>query len=355
MNSRHYAEISSVKTFRFLPLLLAAVLLAACGSGSSAPKVQTGDVAEVATEHITTAQFQAALAEAEASAKSQGQAIPTPGSSGYGAMRTAVVDDLVQQAELELQADKLGVSVSDAAVQSQMAKLKKTNFKGSDKAYNAELKKEHVTDADVRDYVRQALLSQKIYNAVTKGTTVPASAIAAYYAANISQYEQKATRSVEEILVGKNEKLANQLYAQLKGGADFATTAKKYSKDPGSKNQGGKYTATQGNDVPEFDAAVFAPSAKTGVLLKPVNTKQYGWFLIQPLAAITPAKTTPEPQAAAAIRKQLLSTKAQQVATTWMKGVEKGYCSGGSISYGTGYAPSPDPCASLSSPPPTTT
>jgi parvulin-like peptidyl-prolyl isomerase len=354
MNARHRNEISSVKTFRFLPLLLAAVLLAACGS-SSAPKLQPGDVAEVATEHITNAEYQAGLAEAEASAKDQGSAIPTAGSTEYGALKTAVVEQLVQEAELNLEAQKLGVSVTPAEVATQLVKLKKANFKGSDTAYEAQLKKENITDADVRDYIRNALLSQKIYNAITKGTTVTSSAIGSYYAANIAQYQQKATRSVEEILVGKNEKLANQLYTQLKGGADFATLAKKYSKDPGSKNQGGKYTATQGNDVTEFDAAVFAPGAKTGVLLKPVSTKQYGWFLIEPLAAINPAKTTSLAKATPAIRKQLQSTKAQTVASDWMKGIEESYCSGGKIAYSTAYTPSPDPCASLSSPPPTTT
>ena len=99
----------------------------------------------------------------------------------------------------------------------------------------------------------------------------------------------------------------------------------------------------------------FAPTAKTGVLLKPVNTKQYGWFLIQPLAATNPGSTTSESKAAPAIRKQLDATKAQQTASTWMTGIQKTYCSGGKIAYGTGYAPTPDPCATLSSPPPTTT
>ena len=246
-------------------------------------------------------------------------------------MRTAVVNQLVQQAELELQAQMLGVSVTGAEVAKQLAKLKTAKTKGSDQASNAELKSKHVTDAQERDYLLHALLCQNIYNAITNGTSVKPCAIAAYYAANITKYQQKPTRSVEEILVGKDPKLADQLYAQLKGGGDFATLAKKYSKDPGSKNHDGKYTATQGSDVPEFDAAVFAPTAKTGALLKPVNAKQYGWFLIEPLAAVNPAQTTPESKAAAAIRKQLKATKAQQVACstwTWMTGVEKTYCSG---------------------------
>ena len=52
---------------------------------------------------------------------------------------------------------------------------------------------------------------------------------------------------MQEILVGKNkESLANQIYQQIQGGADFAALAKKYSQDPGSKDMGGNFTATQG-------------------------------------------------------------------------------------------------------------
>ena len=115
-------------------------------------------------------------------------------------------------------------------------------------------------------------------------------AIDAYYAANLSQYKKPATRAVQEILVGKNKQsLANQIYQQLEGGADFAALAKKYSQDPGSKDKGGNFTATQGADVPEFDKAVFAATAKTNELLKPVNTAQYGWFVIKPTGDIKPA------------------------------------------------------------------
>ncbi len=161
---------------------------------------------------------------------------------------------------------------------------------------------------------------------------------------------------MQEILVGKNKAaLANQIYKQLQGGADFAALAKKYSQDPGSKDKGGKFTATKGSDVPEFDTAVFSTGAKTGVLLKPVNTSQYGWFVIKPTADITPAKTTSESKARAAIQKQLESQSQQQLASTWMQKVVKTYCSGGKVDYQSGYTPSPDPCATLSTSDQTTT
>ena len=337
-----------------LPLLLLCLLFAGCGSSSV--KVSSGDVAKVGSQPVTIADYQAALAQAQASAKAQGQTLPAPGSASYASFRASVVDELVRQAELTAEAQKLGVSVTPAEVDKQLNALKKKTFGGSEKAYQAALKQQNVTDADIRQYIEQTLLDQKIFSAVTKATTVSPSAIAAYYAANAGQYQQAASRPVEEILVGKNKQgLANQIYSQLSRGASFAALAKRYSQDPGSKDKGGKFTATQGSDVPQFDAAVFAPTAKTGVLLKPVNTSQYGWFVIEPLAAVTPAKMTSESAAASAIRKQLLTTKDQQVATVWMTGIEKSYCSGGKIAYGSGYTPSPDPCTTLNSPNPTTT
>jgi len=245
--------------------------------------------------------------------------------------------------------------VSPAEVQKQLAGIKKTQFGGSDKKYEAELKKDGFTDAQIRENLREKLLEKKIFDNVTKSATATQGEINAYYAANLTQFQKPATRAVQEILVGKNKQaLANQIYSQVAGGANFAALAKKYSQDPGSKDKGGNFTATNGSDVPEFDAAVFSPKAKTGVLIKPVKTAQFGWFVIKPVAAIKPASTTPRQQAVAQIRKQLEQQKQQQLASDWMQKISTSYCSG-HISYANGYEPSPDPCAAIKAPNQTTT
>ncbi len=338
-----------------LPLVLFGVLVAGCGGGSSSAKLGADDVAVVSGDHLTQAMFAAALAEERASLKDQGQAVPTAGSTGYAALKSGVVNLLVEQAELAIAAKKDGITVSQAEVAKQLAQLKKTQFGGSEKTYLAGIKQQGFTDQMVRGYLRENVLESKLFKKITKGATATKADIDAYYAQNLNQYQTPATRAVQEILVKNNEKLANQIYTELQGGASFATLAKKYSKDPGSADKGGNFTAKQGSDVPEFDAAVFAPTAKTGVLLKPVKTKQYGWFVIKPIAAITPAKTTPEAKAAASIKSQLESQKQQQVAADWAKSLAKSYCSGGKITYQTGYAPATDPCATLKTPDQTTT
>jgi parvulin-like peptidyl-prolyl isomerase len=347
-----------VKPLRLLipvPLIAVVVALAGCGGGG-ASKLNPDDVAVVGSEHVTQAMYTAALAEAKASLAAQGQKMPAPGTTGYQQVRTNVVDLLVQRAELALEAQKLGVTVSDAAVDKKLAAVKKKYYAGSEKKYLAGLKAQGFTDAQFRGFVREQLLETKLYGQITKGTTTTKQAVDAYYAANLTQYQKPATRAVQEILVGKNkESLANQIYAQLKGGADFAALAKKYSQDPGSKDKGGNFTATQGSDVPEFDQAVFATTAKTGELLKPVKTAQYGWFVIEPKGDIKPAKTTPESKAQSGIQKTLKQQQQQKVAAAWMQNVVKNYCSGGKIDYSSGYTPSPDPCATLSAPDQTTT
>ncbi|HEY4347231.1 MAG TPA: peptidylprolyl isomerase [Gaiellaceae bacterium] len=358
-----------------LPFLVFALLIAGCGGSGSktttggttgttttgttttgSSKLTTADIAVVDTFHITQLAFNTAIQEQKASLKNQGQTVPAAGSTAFAAFKSGVVAQLVQQAELGIEAGKLGLTVTPDAVAKALTTFKKQCCKSNEKTYQKGLKQQGYTDTELQANLKERLLEQKLYNSVTKGAKASDAEIAAYYAQNITQYQKPATRKVEEILVGKNkEALAKQIYTQVKGGTSFATLAKKYSQDPGSKNIGGKFTANQGSDVPEFDKAVFAAGAKTNVLLEPVKTAQYGWFVIQPLADITPAKTTPEKQAAAAIRKQLDATKQSQAASDWLTKIEKNYCGGHKIKYQTGFMPSPDPCSTLTTSVPTTT
>ncbi len=75
------------------------------------------------------------------------------------------------------------------------------------------------------------------------------------------------------------EKLANKLYAELKGGANFEEYARKYSKDPGSGAKGGDLGwFAKGRMVPEFDNAAF--TGKIGEIQKPIKT-QFGYHIIK--------------------------------------------------------------------------
>jgi peptidyl-prolyl cis-trans isomerase C len=76
----------------------------------------------------------------------------------------------------------------------------------------------------------------------------------------------------------KTEAEANSIIDQLNKGADFATLAKKYSKDPGAASGGDLGYFTRDDMVPAFAAAAF--SLKPGQYTKtPVKT-EFGWHVI---------------------------------------------------------------------------
>jgi peptidyl-prolyl cis-trans isomerase D len=93
---------------------------------------------------------------------------------------------------------------------------------------------------------------------------------------------------VDDKAVSAAQAKAEDILKQAKSGADFATLAKKYSDDSGSKDQGGYFEFTKGQTVPEFEKAAFA--AKPGEIVGPVRSPRYGFFIIK-VEAHDPAHT----------------------------------------------------------------
>jgi foldase protein PrsA len=316
------------------------VLAAGCGGGGGGgggggKKVPAGAVAVVGDEVIQLSQLDDLIQRAQRSYKLQKRAFPKAGTSDYLVLQNQYVTALVNEAELEQKARDMKVSVSDKQVDQRIAEYKKQSLGGSDKRYRQTLKTYGLTQADARDLFRQQLLSDALYQQVTKGVKVSAAEAKAYYTAHPDQYAQPQSREVRHILV-KTKALADKVYRQVKAvdGKNFAALAKKYSTDPGSKAQGGKLTVLKGQTVPEFDATAF--SLKTGEISKPVKT-QYGWHVIQALGDVTPRKTTPFTQVKAQIEQQLQQQKRSEVITKWIDDLKQQFAS--RISYARGYAP----------------
>jgi parvulin-like peptidyl-prolyl isomerase len=322
-----------------VPFVLSLTLLAAaCGGGSSDNGNSGGtasgdDAAVVDGDHITQATLDRRLNEAACSYKLQKKAFPTPGTTQYQQIRSQILQSLVQRAQLAQKAPGLDVEVTDKQVEAQLKKLKSQYFGGSESKYLAELKRQCVTDAEVRNDLRASLLSNAIFTKVTANAKVTPADVKAYYDAHREVYTTPQTRVVSHILV-KNKALADKLYTQLTNGAGFAGLAKKYSIDPGSKAQGGRLTITRGQTVPPFDKAAF--ELRTGQLSKPVHT-QYGWHIIHADKPATPHKSTPFAQVKASIQQQLLQQKRNSALQSWLTALNKEY--DGKISYAAGLAP----------------
>jgi parvulin-like peptidyl-prolyl isomerase len=335
-----------------LPVLVFVVLLtAACGGGSSSSgSVPSEDVAKVGDQEITQTDFNDLIAQAKSSATAQKQKFPKPGTPSYKSLQDRAVAYLVQRAEFEQRAKALGVTVSAKQIQDRLTQVKQQQFGGSESKFEQSLKAQGVTVKQYQDYIQQQLLSQAVYQKITKDVKVTPADVKVYYTQHKTQYVQPESRDVRHILV-KTQALANKLYAQLQSGASFPALVKKYTTDPGSKNTGGKYTDKKGTFDPTFEKTAF--SLRTNEISKPVHTR-FGWHIIQALSPITPQKVTPYTQVQQSLEQQLLNQKKSTVANAWVTDMTKQFCKG-KIAYQQGYKPLVDPCASSTSSTPTQT
>jgi foldase protein PrsA len=312
-----------------------ALLLTACGGGQSVPP---GAVAVVNGTEISRSDLDTWVSQAKKSYQAQKQVFPKVGTSEYQSIQSEYVAFLVQNAEFEQAAQDLGITITEKDIDKGVEDSIKTKFGGSRQKFEKALKDQNFPESMYRQIIRVSVLGQKIYDAITKDVKVPEKDILAYYQQNY----QAPSREIRHIVISKknadgqvdypkSKALADQIYRQLKSGADFAALAKKYSADTSSAAVGGKYTAVQGRDVPEFDAAAF--SLKTGEISKPVKTT-YGYHVIQALKDVV---RTPLSKVEAGIRASLLQQKKQQVSAQWAQDLAKKYKS--KISYATGFAP----------------
>jgi parvulin-like peptidyl-prolyl isomerase len=329
----------------YLFLTFAVVLaLAGCGGSSDTASLQADDVAVAGGTPVTKEQFQSLMARAQKSYVANKRAFPKPGSTEYEQLKGQAVVFLIQRAELSQEADDLGIDISDSKVDAKIEQLKKQYYGGSEQRYLSALKQQGLTEDQAKDEIRVQLVSEALYNKITKDVKVTDSEIKSYYDTHKSQYQQPQSRDVRHILVQKKA-LADQLYSQLKSGGNFAALAKKYSKDPGSAANGGKLTVSKGQTVPEFDKTTF--QLKTGQLSQPIKT-QYGYHIIQALSAIKPATKTPLAKVKATIRQLLSKQQKDEAMTKWVADIKKKYCDS-RIKYQVGYEPNPDPCSSAAS------
>ncbi len=326
-----------MRASRLLILLAAVLAVGAAGCGGDGGKVPSDAVAVVDGEAVPTADADTVLAQAKKSYASQKRAFPKAGTEEYQTLKNQTVGFLVQRVEFEQKANDLGLEVTDKQVDERLAEIKKQYFAGDEKKYAKQLADQGLTDKQVRADLRAQIVSEGLFKEVTKDVKVTDKDVSGYYAENKATYSQPESRDVRHILVTKKA-LADDLYGRLAAGGDFAALAKKYSEDPGSKDQGGKLTIARGQTVAPFDKTAFL--LKVGTISQPVKT-QYGYHIIEPLTEIKPAKQTPLKDVKESITQQLLQTKRNEAMTAWVDDVKREYED--KVRYAVGYQPPPPP------------
>jgi parvulin-like peptidyl-prolyl isomerase len=224
--------------------LLLASSLAACAGG--------GNVATVNGQSISKADFDAKL-------ESSPVAVST-------------LQQMVREILLQQYAQKNNITVTDADI----AKIEdqyKANLPPGQWADM--LKSRGLTEDDVHRLISDQVIIDK---AVGSNIKISDAQIKDYFEKNHAAFDKPAQATARHILVA-DLKTAQKVEADLKAGKDFATEARTYSIDPGSKDKGGELGPIRhGQMVPAFDAAVF--SLPVGVISAPVKSP-FGYHIIQ--------------------------------------------------------------------------
>lgn len=139
-----------------------------------------------------------------------------------------------------------------------------------------------------------------------------------FYDEQVKQLKPEEEIKARHILVESQDK-AKEIAEKIAHGADFTAMAKEFSKDPGTKDEGGSLGYFgRGQMVPQFEEAAFKLAA--GDVSQPVET-QFGWHLIQ-----VEDRRERRPPEFAAIKDRLMASmvhrKAQEVVTN-LRGAAK--------------------------------
>lgn len=232
------------RTLAALATTLLALSLGACSNG--------GDIASVNGHGISKADFDSQLES-------------TPVARG-------TLQQLVQEQLLEQYAQQNNITVSDDDIKAKEDELKANFPNGS---WDDMLKARGLTEDQVHKLLRQQIILDK---AVGKDIKISDKDVQDYFNKNHASFDKPEQARARHILV-PDLATANKVEADLKGGADFAAEAKKYSQDPGSKEKGGELGFfRRGQMVPAFDQAAF--SLPVNKISEPIKSP-FGYHIIQ--------------------------------------------------------------------------
>jgi foldase protein PrsA len=331
----------STRLIALLAALALAVAAAGCGGGGdddeASGEVPADAIALVGDRAIPKSEYDRLLSQAEATYEAREQEFPAAGTPEFAQLRNALVRSLVEQAQFEIAAEELGLTVTDEELQTRLDELKEQFFEGDEETYQEELEKQGLTEEQVLKDLRTRMLSEKIFEEITSEIQVEDADVAAYYEENTAQFEQPASREVRHILV-KNKAKADEIHAQLENGGDFAKLAKQFSQDPASKDDGGKFTAQKGATVAPFDEVAF--ELETGELSEPVKT-QFGWHIIEAVGDVEDASTQPLADVEEQISTTLLEEKKNTRINEWVAELQDRFAD--LIVYAPGFEPPPEP------------
>lgn len=295
----------------------------AIAQGLGHPSVPSGDVAIVThvpdqIGSVSEAEFKRALLQQAVKAKLK--KAPQPGDDKYEELKKAALGELLNTIWVRGEAEELDVSVTSKQIATELAQIKKTNFK-TPAEYKEFLATSRFTKADVLDRVELQLLTTQIQELVAKKAPPPSgSEIADYYdTSKDAQYTTPESRDVR-VVVNKDKAKAETAKAALEkddSPASWKKVAAKFSEDPTTKAKGGLQPALTEEllaSQEELKSAIFGNPS--GVVVGPVSVS--GKFFVVEVVKLNPAKVKALGEVSTEIKSQLTQQLAQEVFTEFV-------------------------------------
>lgn len=229
---------------------------------------------------------------------------------------SATVDQIISDKIIAAEAKKQKLTVSDSLMNEEINKLKEQY--GGEDAFNQALASNNTTLTAVKKDLKNYLILKKLLEPDIKITDEE---MKTYFDQNKDSFVTAEQVKASHILVA-DEKTAKEVKQKLDNGEDFATLAKKYSTDEGTKDNGGELGYfSKGTMVTEFEDAAF--SLPVNKISDPVKT-DYGYHIIK-VEAKKPAKEANYEESKAQIKETLFDQKVDSEYETWLAKKKKSY------------------------------
>jgi len=131
--------------------------------------VPPGSVAVVGDRAVARAEITDLLARAKYQYQAMGDPFPARGSAGYQSLVRQAMSYLVKRIEFAKSAQDLKITVTSSDVDRRLRRIRRRFFGNDRSAYWRQLKRQHLSDADVRDDVHGLLVQERVYRSVTQG------------------------------------------------------------------------------------------------------------------------------------------------------------------------------------------
>ncbi|MFJ8263996.1 peptidylprolyl isomerase [Rummeliibacillus sp. NPDC094406] len=231
----------------------------------------------------------------------------------YGA---TVLDTLISDKVIEIEAKKQDVTISKKAIQSQLDTLA-TQY-GSEEALKSALSSNNMTISDAKKSIKTYLLTKKL---IEPTLNITDKELKSYFNENKVTYNQAAEVKASHILVN-DKKTAKTVLAKLNDGGDWDELARKYSQDASNASEGGNLGYFSKNDMDEnFADAAF--SLKVGEISGVVKSS-YGYHIIK-VTGKKAAKEATYADAKDQVKEAVVEQKVNENYSSWLSSLYKKY------------------------------